>query len=134
MITAEGYSKEPIENATGIAVTFGKDMMQLHGGILSFLNYFQLCMSEESGLWYHKCKNRPTFEVSDVYIICLNRLYGRVNLVGYSNDKQIMYRANSDDVEICDWKRIELTGPFERCPFKRTLRGFQGFRYATKLF
>jgi len=133
MITADGYSKEPKENAEGIVVTFGKEMMIEQGGAKQFLKDFLECMADENAWWMHKMKNRPTVEVATVYIIALNRLYGKVNFGWFENGITTGGTADGGEKEF-DWARMCLVGPFIRCPFKRTLRGFQGFRYATKLF
>jgi hypothetical protein len=133
MITESGYSKDPSIIPEGIAVTFGIDMMETHGGPITFLNYFLKCINDEHSWWLHKCKNRPQFEVAHVYIIVLNRLYGRVNCAGYEKGETSCSKATGEDIDV-DWNRILLVGPLIRCPFKRRLRGFQGFRYTTKLF
>ena len=157
MITEKGYSKDPSIMPEGIAVTFGQDMIKEQGGLLNFIKFFQQIMEEsakdaEQSYWLHKCTNLPTVDVDHVYIICCNRLYGRVYCGGYRLANP--YRQITDEMDeelefadstgtcitadgikkIIDFNHIVLSGPFERCPLKRTLRGFQGFRYTTKLF
>src|SRR5690349_7414099 len=133
MITERGYSKEPPEAAEGIAVTFGKEMINEQGGLKHFLEGFLECMANEEDWWMHKMKNKPTVEVADVYIIVCNRLYGKVNFGWYENEETIGHTMDGREV-IIDWPRLCLVGPFIRCPFKRELKGFQGFRYTKKLF
>lgn len=133
MITATGYSKNPNIQPDGIVITFGREMMKDNGGAKLFLRAFQETMANEEGLWMHKMSNRPTYDFVDVYIICMNRLYGRVKAIGFETGERECHRAN-DTCDIIDWQRLLLVGPFEPCPFKRELRGFQGFRKCTKLF
>lgn len=153
MITANGYSKDPSIMAEGIAVTFGHEMIKEQGGLLHFLRFFHQIMEEslqdaEASHWLHKCSNLPTIEVDHVYIIACNRLYGRVFNGGYrlhnpyagitdemDDDHQPPSCVTADGREKgIDFNHIILSGPFERCPHKRILKGFQGFRYTTKLF
>lgn len=135
MITATGYSKDPSIMPEGIAITFGKEMYHEKGGLLKFLRWFNEIMFDENGAFMHKLKNKPVHEIDHVYIIIANRLYGRCLYGGYSNQPTQAFMMPSDEsyVEV-DWSRIYLAGPFEKCPFKRELKGFQGFRYTTKLF
>lgn len=138
MITAEGYSKDPSIMPEGIVITWGKDMINSKGGLLPFVRHFNVAMKNEESVWLQKCKNKPTFEdILHVYIIVNNRLYGRCFYGGYETGRTIINNGNGHSfswrTEI-EWPRVLLAGPFERCPFKRALKGFQGFRYCTKLF
>jgi len=132
MITAEGYSKDPGIIPEGIVITFGKEMVLRNGGYKEFIKYFMNCINNEDSYWMHKMTNKPTIDFADVYIIIMNRLWGRVNFGWYENHKTFAYSVN-DKREIA-WPRMVITGPFEKAPFKRELKGFQGFRYCTKLF
>lgn len=153
MITERGYSKDPSIIPEGIAVTFGKEMISEQGGLLNFIKFFQKIMKEsttdsESSYWLHKCSNLPKVEVDHVYIIVCNRLYGKVYCGGYritnlyagitdemDEEVELPTCKTADGIEkYVDFNHIILSGPFEKCPFKRTLKGFQGFRYTTKLF
>jgi hypothetical protein len=133
MITATGYSKDPSIMPEGIVITFGKEMINDHGGLLTFIRGFVEAMSEEDNGWCHKLKNKPKFEVDHVYIIIANRLAYRCYFGGSQHFKFDGEKANGAENNV-DWPGIYLAGPLEKCPFKRTLKGFQGFRYCTKLF
>lgn len=134
MITETGYSKDPMLMPEGIVVTFGRDMMDEQGGPIEFLRNFEWVMSNEEDYWMHKMSNLPTFrDFTHVYIIVMNRLYGRCIFGGIDKGITTAYAANGESKRI-DWNRIILAGPLEKAPFKRTLKGFQGFRYCTKLF
>lgn len=139
MITVHGYSKDPNIVPEGVAITFGREMMIEQGGMKNFLKYFLHWMDghEDGDYWMHKCSNLPKMEADHVYIIVANRLYGRVYCGGYHiHDPAQPEHGNTADgrSKVIDWNYIILSGPFARCPFKRTLKGFQGFRYTTKLF
>lgn len=135
MITATGYSKDLSIMPEGIAVTFGKDMIAEQGGLLNFLRGFNKVMAahDRGDYWMHKLKNKPTIEVDHVYVIVANRLYCRCYSGGYCKEPMTGYTMDGREEEM-NWGRMNLSGPIERCPFKRTLKGFQGFRYTTKLF
>lgn len=135
MITETGYSNEPSYLADGIAVTFGASMIAEQGGLLNFLKGFNDVMenAEKGDYWMHKLKNKPSVEVDHVYVIVANRLYCRCFFGGYTKEPAMAWTMDGRDVEI-SWGRIILSGPIVKAPFKRTLRGFQGFRYTKKLF
>jgi hypothetical protein len=132
MITKDGYSKDLSIKPEGVVITFGKEMMETNGGQKAVMKYFLDVMAKEDDYWMHKMLNWPKVEVSDVYIITLNRLWGRVKFGWF--DKGATYAYSPSDVKEIAWPRMVLVGPFEKCPFKRQLKGFQGFRYCTKLF
>lgn len=133
MITAQGYSKDPSIMPEGIVVTFGKEMIQDHGGLLTFIRHFERSMAGEKNGWCHKIKNRPQHEFDHVYIIIANRLAYRCYFGGFQKFEFTGEKANGD-TNYVSWPGMYLSGPIEKCPFKRTLKGFQGFRYCTKLF
>lgn len=138
MITAEGYSKDESIPPEGIAITFGQQMINEQGGLKTFLQVFEECMLEyeEGRYWMHTCSNFPKKEVDHIYIIVANRLYGRVYCGGFHKnaDKNVTGFGATGKQKLMDKPFIILSGPLEKCPFKRTLKGFQGFRYTTKLF
>ena len=118
MITKEGYSKDPEIIPEGIVVTWGGDIIKESGGLRSFITLFLKYMAEdEDNLWCHTVARKPTAKtIQYVYIIVAKRLAYRLNFVEY------------------DQGEILMCGPIVKCPFKRELRGFQNFRYCTKLF
>lgn len=137
MITETGFSKDPSIMPEGIAVTLGSGMIAEQGGLRTFLKGFLQVMSlhEEGYTWMHKLKNAPKFEIDHVYIIVHGRLYGRCYYGGHHKDLLYTKAQTADGKPITiQWPYIILSGPFERCPFRRELKGFQGFRYTTKLF
>lgn len=135
MITEDGFSKDPTIMPEGIVITFGKEMMAEQGGVKNFLQRFLEQAGDENLYWMHKCSNLPTIDFDHVYISVLGRLWGRVYNGGiWRNPKGVIgWTADDKPVDV-EWNSITLAGPFEKCPFKRKLKGFQGFRYCTKLF
>lgn len=139
MITRDGYSKDPFIQPTGIVITFAKEMMLETGGVKAWLKYFNEVMSkhEQQWTWLARMKNAPKQDIIHVYIIVLNRLYGRCIYGGHEAGETTVYKPLETGEEYLTdikWPRIVLSGPFERCPFKRELKGFQGFRYCEDLF
>ncbi len=134
MITENGYSKDPTIMPEGIVVTLGKDLMKDQGGAKLFLANFLETMNEEDSYWMHKCSNLPKQDFAQVYLSVMNRLWGRVYCGGMRKNQPVTgVTADGKKIDII-WNHIILAGPFEKCPFKRELKGFQGFRYCTKLF
>jgi hypothetical protein len=133
MITESGYSKDPSIMPEGIAITFGREMMKNNGGQIAMMKHFLQTMQNENAYWMHKMLLWPTIEFADVYIITLNRLWGKVKFGWYEKSSTFAYLPDGSDKKV-EWPRMVLVGPFVRCPFKRELKGFQGFRYTTKLF
>ena len=138
MITATGYSKDRSIMPEGIVVTFGKVMIAEQGGLIRFIKNFEEVISEhESGhYWMHTCSNFPKVEIDHIYIIVANRLYGRVYCGGFqrNHSKDVVGYGATGEQKLMDKPFVILSGPIQKCPFKRKLKGFQGFRYCTKLF
>lgn len=132
MITENGFSKDTNIVPEGIAITFGKEMMANNGGYKEMLKLFLETMNDEDDYWMHKMMLWPKIEVADVYIICLNRLWGKVKFGWF--EKEAAFKYSPTDPGTITWPRMVIVGPFEKCPFKRKCKGFQGFRYTTKLF
>ena len=119
----------------GIAVTFSQSMIADQGGLKRFLQYFEKCMGDEDSVWLHKCRNKPAHDalLQYVYVIVCNRVYYRCNYAGYAVGETYASKANAATCKI-DWSRILLAGPLIKAPVKIIRPGFQGFRYATKIF
>ena len=132
MITATDYSKYSSIMPEGIVITFGKEMMANNGGQKAMMKHFLQTMANENSYWMHKMLLWPKVEVADVYIITLNRLWGKVKFAWFKKNAAFAYTPQEE--KLIEWPRMVIVGPFEKCPFKRTLKGFQGFRYCTKLF
>ena len=136
MITINGYSKTD-QPAEGIAVTWSKDLIEMRGGLLSFIRYFEKVMSSEENLWLQKCKNPPKQPIAFVYIIVCNQVRYRLNYVGWETGEANITYGNGyswSRSNVIGWPRLVLSGPFVKAPSKIIRPGFQGFRYTSKLF
>src|SRR5436190_13686754 len=116
MITANGYSKDPSIMPEGIAITFGKGHMKKAGGTHKFLARLESTIEEY--IWIYTLSALPKHNVIHVYFICCGRLYARANYLGHGDKPGT----------------IEFIGPLEKPGRKIYMKGFQGFRYTTKLF
>jgi hypothetical protein len=132
MITENGYSKDPFIVPEGVVITFGKEMMKANGGQRVVMKHFLDTMADPGGCWMHKMMLWPKVPVADVYIITMNRLWGKVKFGWF--DQGSTFKYSPGDPGIVEWPRMVLVGPFLPCPYKRTMKGFQGFRYCTHLF
>jgi hypothetical protein len=135
MITENGYSKEPSIMPEGIVVTFGMEMINEQGGLRGFIKGFEKLMDNESNYWMHKLKNSPQHDILYVYVIIAGRLYYRTHFGGYYKNVDGCESTTADGRHMRrKFPYIVLAPPIVKCPFKRSLKGFQGFRYSTKLF
>lgn len=139
MVTKTGYSKDPNIIPEGIVITWSAQMIKEKFGLLGFIRYFEKVMGEDCGdtLWLQKCKNKPKYDIIYVYIIVAGVLRYRLNYIGHSTG--VVEVNNGDGIsfsqrQTVNWSRIEMAGPFVKNPVKQKMRGFQGFRYCTKLF
>lgn len=139
MIIAPGkYSKDPSIMPEGIAITWGKDLIEEKGGLFAFIRYFLKAMEEEETIWLQRCKNAPRHDVIYVYIIVCNQIKYRLNFVGYERGTTVINNGAGDgswsSSQEISWPRIQMAGPVVHAPYKMPQKGFQGFRYTTKLF
>jgi len=136
MITRKGYSKDRMIIPEGIVITWGKDMIQEKGGLLTFIRFFRDCMSAEDSIWMQKCRNRPRKDkfLQYVYIIVHNRVHYRGLYGGYRAEPVECYLNSWSSRQLITWPHIIICGPIETAPMKIIRPGFQGFRYSEKLF
>ncbi len=137
MITAKGYSKDPSIKPEGIMLTLPVQFFDDRGWTeQTFIKMFERYMAKENSLWNFRLTNLPLHEVAWVYLVFGKKVQFRTNLVMYErnvskkfNDSpngQVRYFQNSN------W--VILSGPAIRPPHEWPQKGFQGFRYTTKLF
>ena len=112
-----------------IAVTMGKEVIEANGGLRTFIRHFESAISgQDNDYWLHKCKNRPTWDISVVYVIVCNRVQYKVFYGGHQTGPDSVFMHWGEERKI-DWPRMILAGPFRKAPRKIPMRGFQGFRY-----
>ena len=139
MIIGPGkYSKDPTIQPDGIAITWGKDLIEEKGGLFAFIRFFLKEMQNEETIWLQRSKNKPQHEVLYVYVIVCNQIKYRLNYVGYESGATIINNGAGDGSwssrQHIEWPRILMAGPVITAPYKMEQRGFQGFRYTVKLF
>ncbi len=133
MITKDGYSKDPSIVPDGIAITWSKEMIEEgYGTLRRFIKHFLESVSDDDSWWLQKCKNKPAHDVAYVYIVYAGLIRYRVQYAGYESGPTVVYDDHGP--KTIEWSRIILTGPVVRAPYPIKQKGFQGFRYTTKLF
>lgn len=137
MITAEGYSKDPNIIPEGIMLTmpvmFFEDRKMTYD---EFRKEFEEALADEDGYWNFVKKNLPKHDVQYVYIVFDKKVQYRCNLVCYERKKTKIFSDAPDGKRRAfvnkNW--ILLSGPAVKPPYDMPQKGFQGFRYCTKLF
>lgn len=138
MITPNGYSKDPGILPEAIVLTLPVQFFQKRNTTpAKFKKYFERYMARENRLWHFRLTNLPIHDIAWVYLIFDKKLQYQLNFVQYERNttkelkdspgqKVARTYTNSNWVVMC--------GPAIPCPFEREMRGFQGARYAIKLF
>lgn len=137
MITAQGYSKDPSIMPEGIMLTLpvmffeDRKMTTEH-----FKKVFERHMQGDDSWWNFKLTNLPKFDVSYVYLIFDKHVQYRCNLMNYERNVSKSFKDSADKevrhFDNCNW--VLFTGPVIKPPHEWPQKGFQGFRYTTKLF
>jgi hypothetical protein len=137
MITATGYSKDPSIMPDGIVLTMPVAFFEdRKTDTVKFTKLFERYMREEDALWNYRLTNLPKLDVIYVYLIWDKKVQFRVNLVCYERNKTKSFH-DAPDKKVrhfpnANW--VILAGPAVRPPKDIPMKGFQGFRYCTKLF
>lgn len=137
MITSTGYSKDPNIVPEGIALTLPVLFFQDRGSsIPDFKKLFERFMTRDDALWNFRLTNLPTMEVAWIFLIFDKRIQYRCNLVQYERGVAKVFQ-DSPDGRIREFPKsnwVIFTGPPVKPPHEWPQKGFQGFRYTTKLF
>lgn len=131
------YSKDPSIQPDGIALTLPVQFFYERGmTIEKFKPYFERLMRQEDQYWNFKLKNLPTIEVPYVYFLFGGFFQYRLNLMCYERGVEKWFSDMPDGEEWhfpkTNW--VLATGPVVKPPYEMPQKGFQGFRYTTKLF
>jgi hypothetical protein len=137
MITDRGYSKDPTIVPEGIMLTlptvFFEDRKMT---IEQFKKVFERHMARGDAWWNFKLTNLPVHDVAYVYLIFDKHVQYRCNLIQYERNVSKSFKDAPDGktrhFENCNW--VLFTGPVVKPPHEWPQKGFQGFRYTTKLF
>lgn len=137
MITARGYSKDPSIMPDGIVLTLPVAFFKDRGMSYSeFEKLFERYMRREDAIWNFRLTNLPKHDVAYVYLIFDGFLQYRANLVQYERNVAKKFYDSPDgrvrSFPPSNW--VLFTGPIVKAPQDWPLKGFQGFRYCTKLF
>lgn len=137
MITEKGYSKDPSIIPEGIVLTLPVAFFKDRGiSPAEFEKMFVEYMQEDDAIWNFKLTNLPLQDVAYVYLIFDGFLQYRAQLVQYERNVAKEFHDAPDrqvrSFPPTNW--VLFTGPVVKCPYVRELKGFQGFRYCTKLF
>jgi hypothetical protein len=131
------YSKDPSIPADGIMLTLPKQFFWDRGWTYKeFKKYFERVMAKEDTVWNFRLTNLPKQEVAYVYIVFDGFIQYRLNLVMYERNKSKYFTDSPEKLlrsfENANW--VILSGPAVKAPYEMPQKGFQGFRYTTKLF
>lgn len=137
MITPYGYSKDPGLVPEGIMLTLPVQFFQDRGtDVKTFTEMFERFMRRDDALWNFRLTNLPTRDIAWVYLVWDKQVQFRLNFVQYERNTS-KYFNDSPDGKIrsfpsANW--VIMCGPAIRPPYEWPQKGFQGFRYTTKLF
>lgn len=137
MITVNGYSKDPSIIPEGIMLTLPVMFFQDRGtDIESFKELFERYMQKEDSIWNFRLTNLPLHNIAFIYLVFDKKVQYRANFVMYERNKSKQF-YDSPDGKVrkfppSNW--ILFTGPVIKPPYEMPQKGFQGFRYTTKLF
>lgn len=101
-----------------------------------FKKVFERHMAGEESWWNFKLTNLPTVDVAYVYLVFDKQVQYRCNLMQYERNVSKQFKDSHDrrvrNFDNCNW--VLFTGPVVKPPHEWPQKGFQGFRYTTKLF
>jgi hypothetical protein len=131
------YSKDQSIIPEGIMLTLPVAFFEdRKWGCEGFIKMFERYMSKEDSIWNFRLTNLPTHEVAWVYLVFDKKVQFRVNMVMYERNVSKYFYDGPDKKErafpSANW--VILSGPAIRPPHEWPQKGFQGFRYTTKLF
>jgi hypothetical protein len=131
------YSKDPSILAEGIALTLPVAFFDDRGcTVAEFEKLFVRYMRKEDAIWNFRLTNLPTRDFVYVYLVFEGLIQYRCNFVMLERNKAKSFYDSPDGnvrhFPPTNW--ILFTGPAVPAPYEMPQRGFQGFRYTTKLF
>lgn len=137
MITPNGYSKDPFIRPEGIMLTLPVQFFEdRKTDIPSFIKMFERYMAREDSLWNFRLTNLPTQDIAWVYLVFDKKVQYRLNFVQYERNVSKVFN-DAPDRKVrrfpnANW--VIMCGPPVKPPYEWPQKGFQGFRYTTKLF
>lgn len=138
MIIGPGkYSKDVSIMPEGIMLTLPVMFFEDRGmNVEEFKKYFERFMKHEDALWNFKLSNLPLHDIAWVYLVFDKHVQYRMNFVQYERNVTKTFKDGVDGkfrvFPNNNW--VIFTGPPIKPPHEWPQKGFQGFRYTTKLF
>lgn len=137
MITPKGYSKDPNIIPEGIMLTLPTMFFADRGTTCEdFKKLFERYMQRDDAVWNFKLTNLPKHDIAWVYLVFDKQVQYQCNFLQYERNKSKVFVDAPDGrerkFEKCNW--VLFTGPAIKPPHEWPQKGFQGFRYTTKLF
>ena len=138
MIIGPGkYTKDKSIRPDGIMLTMPNMFFEDRGwSVDQFKMYFKKFMAGEDNTWNYRLTNLPTLDFAWVYLVFDKQVQFRLNLVMIERNVTKVFNDGPDHktrtFPNANW--IILSGPAIEPPYEWPQKGFQGFRYTTKLF
>jgi hypothetical protein len=137
MITATGYSKDPSIIPEGIMLTLPVQFFEDRGMTVNeFKALFEKTMAQEDEYWNFRLTNLPKYDVAYVYLVFDKYVQYRGNFMCYERNVAKGFIDSHDEKvrEFPPSNWVLFTGPIIKPPQPWPQKGFQGFRYTTKIF
>lgn len=137
MITPKGYSKDPSLMPDGIMLTLPVAFFEDRGTTIEkFKKMFERYMAKDDAIWNFKLTNLPLHDIAYVYLVFDKQVQYCCNFIQYERKVAKAFDDAPDGIvrefQACNW--VLFTGPVSKPPYEWPQKGFQGFRYTTKLW
>lgn len=94
----------------------------------------ELSENDKNHIWYRVCKNVPVYDFLYVYTVVDNKVNHRANFIGIEHNVDYRFTKKDGGTKVfIAAKAIVTCGPVIMAPHEIPMRGFQGFRYITKI-
>lgn len=138
MIIAPGkYSKDPSHIPEAIVLTMPKAFFEDRKMTTKeFKAMFERYMRRDDAIWNFRLTNLPTKDIAWVYLVFDGLIQYECNFVQYERNKAKEFDDAPDGKvrKFAETNWVLFTGPAIKAPYEMPQKGFQGFRYALKLF
>jgi hypothetical protein len=137
IVGASKYSKDLSLIPEAIVLTLPVAFFEDRGmNVEQFKQMFERYMRRDDAIWNFRLTNLPKHDIAWVYLVFDKQIQYRCNFVQYErNTAKKFYDAPDKKVrsfEKTNW--VLFTGPVVKPPHEMPQKGFQGFRYALKIF
>jgi hypothetical protein len=126
--------KQFIQPPDGIIVTLPARFFVEYDHAI-YLKEIEEMNQNENMIWYRVMKNLPTQDFLYVYTVIDNNVHHRSQFAGLIRNKTLTFpRPEGGSRTFENANAVMMCGPVVMAPEVIPMRGFQGFRYTTKLF